>query len=199
MDLVPDIFFEKQEGNLCAQHAINALLQAHYFTAPDLAEIGRQLDHQERLIAGQASGKNYDDTGYFSIQVIQHALAIWNLELLPRQSTEAIQARESPETLSNKASYSVFVVRGSLPKSVADRRVLQLPMPGASEQKEQTTAAFSGRGYSLTGNNEEASDKHGEEEDEEIQLAKAIEASLQDSQPNDMEEMRRKRLARFGG
>lgn len=44
----------------------------NYFTAVDLAEIGRQLDNQEQLVGGRKRGsesQNYDDSGYFSIQV----------------------------------------------------------------------------------------------------------------------------------
>ncbi|KAG0177924.1 Ataxin-3 [Apophysomyces sp. BC1034] len=208
-----------------------------YFTAPDLADIGRALDAQERLIAGKASGKNYDDTGYFSIQVIQNALAIWNLELLPRQSEEASQAREYPEnevayichlqqhwfTLRRFGKrrwynldstqvapsyltdvylglllqrYSVFVVRGSLSTSAADRRVLRLPIPGEAQSAQPK--AFSGYGYSLKGENS-VNNSNDDDDDEETLLAKAIEASLQDTRPNDMDEIRRKRLARFGG
>lgn len=45
------IFFspsKQQEGSLCAQHCLNALLQNQYFSAVDLAQIGRRLDERER-------------------------------------------------------------------------------------------------------------------------------------------------------
>ncbi len=42
------VFHERQDGNLCAQHALNSLLQGAYFTAVDLAEIARGLDDLER-------------------------------------------------------------------------------------------------------------------------------------------------------
>ncbi|KAG0168979.1 hypothetical protein DFQ30_004082 [Apophysomyces sp. BC1015] len=141
-----------------------------YFTAPDLADIGRALDAQERLIAGKASGKNYDDTGYFSIQPnLKHNVM---------------------------TGYSVFVVRGSLSTSAADRRVLRLPIPGEAQSAQPK--AFSGYGYSLKGENS-VNNSNDDDDDEETLLAKAIEASLQDTRPNDMDEIRRKRLARFGG
>ncbi len=41
-------YFFQQEGSLCAQHALNALLQGNYFTAIDLAELARQLDETEK-------------------------------------------------------------------------------------------------------------------------------------------------------
>lgn len=47
-------------------------MQGNYFTAVDLAEIGQKLDQEERLVGGTKRGsesQNYDDSGYFSIQV----------------------------------------------------------------------------------------------------------------------------------
>ncbi|KAL0092654.1 ataxin-3 [Phycomyces blakesleeanus] len=251
MDLVKDILFEKQEGNLCAQHALNALLQGNYFTAVDLATIGQELDREESRVTGvNVSGRtsqNYDDSGFFSIQVIQNALCIWNLSLVPWLSEEASDAREHPEkeaayicnlnqhwftlrkfsvpwrwyNLNSTQSapihlsetylglllqqiqnegYSVFVVRGSLPDCVADRLAITLPRPQKSTQdKKKTLEAFSGQGYSLNGPTTIPGLPEGEDEDEEVQLAKAIEASLQTSQTQSVDELRKKRLARFGG
>lgn len=54
-----------------ARHS--ALLQGSYFTAVDLATIGQKLDERERAVVGSSTalqqGCNYDDSGYFSIQV----------------------------------------------------------------------------------------------------------------------------------
>lgn len=44
----------QQEGSLCAQHCLNALLQGSYFTAVDLAELARQLDETERATMAEA-------------------------------------------------------------------------------------------------------------------------------------------------
>ncbi|CAH8515507.1 unnamed protein product [Heterobilharzia americana] len=97
------IFHEKQEGSLCAQHCLNALLQGPYFTAVDLANIASQLDEQEVSELGNNRSslqrfQNMDETGYFSVQVISKALQIWSLELVPflRQCPEAEYARENP-------------------------------------------------------------------------------------------------------
>ncbi|KAG2224484.1 hypothetical protein INT45_010550 [Circinella minor] len=254
MDLVPDIFFEKQEGQLCAQHALNALLQDSYFTAVDLAEIGQRLNDQENEmlthqgITQQQQASNFDDSGYFSVQVIQEALSVWGLQLIPWKSEDVKEARENPQNevayICNLAEhwftlrkfvvpwrwynlnstqaqptylsetyldmllqqiqneqYSVFVVRGKLPESRADRLAVTLPDPTTiinnnESEKEKMNQPFSGRGYSLT-TTEIQENKEEDEEDEEIQLAKAIEASLQES-IDPIEEMRRKRLARFG-
>ena len=48
------VFHERQDGALCAQHALNALLQGPYYTAVDLANIAQQLDdlEQERMAEG---------------------------------------------------------------------------------------------------------------------------------------------------
>lgn len=37
------IYHEQQEGALCAQHALNNLLQQQYYSAVDLADIARQV------------------------------------------------------------------------------------------------------------------------------------------------------------
>ncbi|XP_028050310.1 ataxin-3 isoform X3 [Monomorium pharaonis] len=107
------IFHEKQEGYLCAQHCLNALLQGPYFNAVDLANFGHQMDEEERirmaesgidsedyklfLEVNQPSG-NMDDSGYFSVQVISSALKVWGLELIPYNSTEptALLAQNDP-------------------------------------------------------------------------------------------------------
>ncbi|XP_076285908.1 ataxin-3 [Lasioglossum baleicum] len=105
------IFHEKQEGYLCAQHCLNALLQGPYFNAVDLASFGHELDKEERmrmaesgvdsedyrLFLEQPSG-NMDDSGYFSVQVISRALKVLELELVPYNSTEsaALMARKDP-------------------------------------------------------------------------------------------------------
>lgn len=95
------IFHEKQEGSLCAQHCLNALLQGAYFTPVDLSTLAQRLDEEERLrmaecgeeseeyrkFLQQPSG-NMDDSGYFSIQVISSALEVWGLELVPHSSTD---------------------------------------------------------------------------------------------------------------
>ena len=83
MSFTNQIYHEKQQGNLCAQHALNSLLQGAYFTAIDLSEIARNSDKQEQLLLDSRIDKssNYDDTGFFSIQVIIDALLVFNLTL----------------------------------------------------------------------------------------------------------------------
>ncbi|ESN96489.1 hypothetical protein HELRODRAFT_189266 [Helobdella robusta] len=105
------IFHEKQSGSLCAQHCLNALLQGPYYTVFDLAEIARSLDESERHHMAERGfftheyqeflkqpSSNFDDSGFFSIQVIVKALEVLNLELLPITSSDVYcrQAREHP-------------------------------------------------------------------------------------------------------
>ncbi|KAF6197599.1 hypothetical protein GE061_008564 [Apolygus lucorum] len=106
------IFHEKQEGSLCAQHCLNALLQGPYFTPVDLAMLAQRMDDEERAFMAesgvdteeyrtfiqQPSG-NMDDSGFFSVQVLSSALAVWSLDLVLLSSNDplAVAARESPQ------------------------------------------------------------------------------------------------------
>ncbi|KAG0205500.1 Ataxin-3 [Mortierella sp. GBA30] len=92
----------KQEGNLCAQHCLNALLQGPYFTAIDLAELARQLDQREQDALGNPGSRdgksqNMDDSGFFSVQVLSHALSIWNIQIVPWGAKEVSDAKAEPE------------------------------------------------------------------------------------------------------
>jgi ataxin-3 len=98
------IFFEKQDGMLCAQHALNMLLQGPYFTAVDLADIANELDTREKQMLRESDRANFrsqnlDDTGFFSIQVITVALQCsWNLNLVPIRSPTLAEYAANPET-----------------------------------------------------------------------------------------------------
>ncbi|KAJ3333132.1 Ataxin-3 [Blyttiomyces sp. JEL0837] len=110
-DLLHLIYHEQQEGQLCAQHALNSLLQGPYFTAVDLSEIARQLDQQEQNAMAEGEGgrtsdefsrymnegsQNYDDSGFFSVQVLAKALEVWNLNLVPIKSRRMDSAKNDP-------------------------------------------------------------------------------------------------------
>jgi ataxin-3 len=56
------VFFEKQFGSLCAQHALNAVLQQPYFNAVQLADIARRLDEIERQRMVEAGNKTINLT-----------------------------------------------------------------------------------------------------------------------------------------
>ncbi|CAG8493501.1 9911_t:CDS:2 [Ambispora leptoticha] len=106
-DLTPYLFWEKQEGQLCAQHCLNSLLQGELFTAVDLGEIAQNLDHaeqaalQEGALPGQVpnasvKSQNMDDSGFFSVQVLSEALKVWNLEIIPIGSEQCKGVRDDP-------------------------------------------------------------------------------------------------------
>ncbi|TFK21961.1 Josephin-domain-containing protein [Coprinopsis marcescibilis] len=94
------IYHEKQQQGsmLCAQHALNSLLQGHYFTAPDLSDIANNLDVLEGTFdeeRGEAS-TNMDDTGFFSVQVLENALKVWGLNLVRWRSEEMRPHHDAP-------------------------------------------------------------------------------------------------------
>lgn len=47
------VYFEKQEGALCAVHCLNSLLQYPVFNEIELSRIASSLDEKERLIMGE--------------------------------------------------------------------------------------------------------------------------------------------------
>ncbi|KAJ6593923.1 Josephin-domain-containing protein [Mycena capillaripes] len=97
------IYHERQEEGsmLCAQHALNSLLQGNYFSAPDLSEIARNLDVLEESYddgnPGTRSG-NMDDSGFFSVQVLDNALKVWGLNLSRWRGEEMRPFHGHPET-----------------------------------------------------------------------------------------------------
>ncbi|BGP48641.1 hypothetical protein JCM10450v2_004517 [Rhodotorula kratochvilovae] len=113
-DLVPHIYHETQEPGsmLCGQHALNNLLQSSLSTAPDLADIARQLDALERaqldpgvrlrgdgFDGGGGESANYDDSGFFSVQVMEEALKVLGLRLIRWGSKEMTAVHDQPERI----------------------------------------------------------------------------------------------------
>lgn len=76
------VYHEKQYGSMCGQHCLNNLLQGPYFQPMNLANIAAELDKQELAILGGTklgdemgfTSSNVDDSGNFSIQVLNVAL-----------------------------------------------------------------------------------------------------------------------------
>lgn len=104
-----------------------------------------------------------------------------------------------------REGYSIFAVKGKLEESRADRRAKVLLKPQNEAQLENNAipsmVPFSGTGYSLSSSSSPTVTEQ-DDDDEEIMLAKAIQASMEDSKPtvkSDIDEIRRRRLARFGG
>ncbi|THH07978.1 hypothetical protein EW145_g3007, partial [Phellinidium pouzarii] len=98
------IYHERQQPGsmLCAQHALNSLLQGNYFTAPDLAAIANSFDALEQDALGneehQAASTNMDDSGFFSVQVMDKALDVWGLNLLRWRSEQMRPFQDTPQT-----------------------------------------------------------------------------------------------------
>ncbi|KAF9462409.1 Josephin-domain-containing protein [Collybia nuda] len=98
------IYHEKQqEGSmLCAQYALNSLLlEGNYFTAPDLSDIARNLDALEESYDDSNTGNastNMDDTGFFSVQVLENALKVWGLNLTRWRGEDMRPYQEHPHT-----------------------------------------------------------------------------------------------------
>ncbi|XP_040571873.1 ataxin-3 [Lepeophtheirus salmonis] len=97
------IYHEQQEGQLCAQHCLNVLLQGPYYTAIVLASLANQLDveegiHYEPTNRPNDASHNMDDTGFFSVQVLSRALQVWGLDFAQLNSSETrvVNARDYP-------------------------------------------------------------------------------------------------------
>lgn len=102
--------------------------------------------------------------------------------------------------------YSIFAVNGTVPQSEGDRKAKAFLKPQGEGKVEgkplPDVIPFSGQGYSLASSSSSTTEQPAQDEDEETALARAIQASMESSKPsvkNDMDEIRRRRLARFGG
>lgn len=85
---------------LCAQHALNNLVQAPMFTVQDLAGIAQELDRLEAAQLDDGTfgrSHNFDDTGYFSVMVIEEALKVLGLRLVRWKSSEMRAVHDKPE------------------------------------------------------------------------------------------------------
>ncbi|WVQ84709.1 hypothetical protein IAT38_006865 [Cryptococcus sp. DSM 104549] len=103
MDLVPYMYWENQEvgSQLCAQHCLNNILQQPLYTEFDLAEVAKRLDHAENAALDSAhqnkKSYNLDDTGFFSISVLERALQVWDLTLVRWRGEAMKPYQDHPE------------------------------------------------------------------------------------------------------
>ena len=108
-------------GNLCALHAINAVLKRRNFESENLVAIAEQLDEDERFLfdsndfSNPFRSENMDKSGNFSIQSISAALALSHLELISYHSSypRAVTARKKILAV-NGRSFVIAVIIGSL-------------------------------------------------------------------------------------
>ncbi|EPS59008.1 hypothetical protein M569_15805, partial [Genlisea aurea] len=101
------LYHEVQESKLCAVHCVNTVLQGPFFTEFDLAAMASDLDQTERqmMMQGSVTGDflpelshNVSLGGDFSIQVVEKALQVWDLQVIPVDSPVAGRAQVDPET-----------------------------------------------------------------------------------------------------
>ncbi|KAL4188461.1 hypothetical protein AMTRI_Chr08g160300 [Amborella trichopoda] len=104
------LYHEVQESKLCAVHCVNTVLQGPFFSELDLAALASDLDHRERQMMleggistvdfmpfdGQES-HNVSMDGDFSIQVLEKALQVWDLKVIPLECPEAEPAQIDPQ------------------------------------------------------------------------------------------------------
>ncbi|WVR07737.1 hypothetical protein IAU60_004780 [Kwoniella sp. DSM 27419] len=97
------MYFERQEpgSQLCAQHCLNNILQQFTYSEFDLADIAHKLDQAENAALSVANQNkksyNLDDTGYFSISVLERALEVWDLTLVRWRGEAMKRYQEHPE------------------------------------------------------------------------------------------------------
>ena len=106
--LIAYIHHERQEPGsmLCAQHAVNALLQGQYYDASQLAQIATELDQLEASELGLSQADvaardhpslNMDDTGFFSVSVLERALQVWGISITSWRSARMRVRHDTPE------------------------------------------------------------------------------------------------------
>nr|GMD44994.1 ataxin-3 homolog [Ipomoea batatas]GMD48228.1 ataxin-3 homolog [Ipomoea batatas]GME08704.1 ataxin-3 homolog [Ipomoea batatas] len=100
------LYHEVQESKLCAVHCVNTVLQGPFFSEFDLAALASDLDRRERqmMLRGAGTGDfipeeshNVSLDGDFSIQVLEKALEVWDLQVIPLDSPVAEHAQIDPE------------------------------------------------------------------------------------------------------
>lgn len=104
------LYHEVQESKLCAVHCVNTVLQGPFFSEFDLASIAADLDHKEKQMMMEGGMESVDYLQYmaegssnvsmdgnFSIQVLEKALEIWDLHVIPLESPLAGQAQIDPQ------------------------------------------------------------------------------------------------------
>ncbi|KAF9598537.1 hypothetical protein IFM89_028069 [Coptis chinensis] len=99
------LYHEVQESKLCAVHCVNTVLQGPFFSEFDLAALASDLDKSERQMMSEGGGgdflcfdsHNVSMDGDFSIQVLQKALEVFDLQVIPLNCPVAEPAQIDPE------------------------------------------------------------------------------------------------------
>lgn len=90
---------------MCAQHALNAILQGHFYDPTQLAQIADELSEFERNELGlsgqdapQFTSQHLDENGNFSVEVIDCALKAWEMNLVRWRPCAELRGRyDHPE------------------------------------------------------------------------------------------------------
>ena len=96
------VYFEPQVAALCGQHLLNNLLQGRYFSVAEMAQVAAELDSKERQLGFNFDvSENVDESGNFSIQVLQACLEPYGILLTQEDAvvTKAVEdaiARPAP-------------------------------------------------------------------------------------------------------
>ncbi|XP_068669235.1 ataxin-3 homolog [Aristolochia californica] len=106
------LYHEVQESKLCAVHCVNTVLQGPFFSEFDLSALASDLDRKERqmMLEGGGGGEsgdflpfdaegshNVSMDGDFSIQVLEKALEVWDLQVIPLDCPVAEPAKYDPQ------------------------------------------------------------------------------------------------------
>jgi ataxin-3 len=85
------VYFEKQsDDRLCGLHCLNNLLQGPFLDIVTISQIGMQLDKEESSLTGVHSQNNVDDSGNYSVQVLERALEMFGAKLKLLKKRQAI-------------------------------------------------------------------------------------------------------------
>ncbi|KAI5478886.1 Machado-Joseph disease protein 1 (Ataxin-3) [Pseudohyphozyma bogoriensis] len=90
-----------QGSMMCLQHSLNNLFQQPMFTPQDLADVARQLDALEHAQLDEAArggeSQNYDDSGFFSVMVMEEALKVLGVKAVRWKSPTMRSVHETPD------------------------------------------------------------------------------------------------------
>ena len=126
------IHFEAQEPGsmLCGVHALNNLLQAALFSPQDLAQLAQELDDLEDAQLSHARvgpSANFDETGYFSVGVMEQALAVMGLKMVRWGAQEMADVHDRPEYVPSFPLLDVLTRAGSRRRSSSTTTCIGTP------------------------------------------------------------------------
>ena len=143
-------------------HGRNNLLQQHTYSEFDLADLARKwvssvvsvwggadedsLDQAENALRNPGTGKksyNYDDTGFFSISVLERALQVWDLTLVRWRGEAMRPYQENPECVPPVLSQPLceLTTLGTKPLSYSTSRLTGSPCVALQARRNDGTTS----------------------------------------------------------